>query len=87
MGPNDFKISMITQHVNSLFMHTSIITMALMDKNPSVYTNNCLDSSCQFTLIAKILIAHCPIARIMIAKSSIAQILIAKTMIAKIQIA
>ena len=53
--------------------------MALMDKNPSVYTNNCLDSSCQFTLIAKILIANCPIARILIAKSTIAQILIAKS--------
>ena len=60
-------------------MHTSMITMVLMGKNPSVYTNNCLDSSCQFTLIAKILIANCPIARILIAKSTIAQILIAKS--------
>ena len=34
---------------------------------------------CQFTLIAKILIAICPIARILIAKSTIAQILIAKS--------
>ena len=53
--------------------------MILMGKNPSVHTNNCLDSSCQFTLIAKILIANCPIARILIAKSTIAQILIAKS--------
>ena len=50
-----------------------------MGKNPSVYTNNYLDNSCQFTLMAKILIAHCPIARILIAKSTIAQILIAKS--------
>ena len=34
---------------------------------------------CQFTLIAKILIAIGPIARILIAKSTIAQILIAKS--------
>ena len=34
---------------------------------------------CQFTLIAKILIAICPIARILIAKSTIAQILTAKS--------
>ena len=53
--------------------------MALMGKNPSVYTHNCLDSSCQFTLIAKILIANYLIARILIAKSTIAQILIAKS--------
>ena len=72
-------MSMITSHINSLFMHISIITMALMGKNQSVYTHNCLDSSCQFTLIAKILIADCPIARILIAKSTIAKILIAKS--------
>ena len=34
---------------------------------------------CQFTLIAKILIAICPIARILIAKSTIAQMLTAKS--------
>ena len=34
---------------------------------------------CQFILIAKILIANCPIARILIAKSTIAQILTAKS--------
>ena len=34
---------------------------------------------CQFALIAKILIAICPIARILIAKTSIAQILTAKS--------
>ena len=79
VGPNDSKISMSTTHVNSLFMHTSMITMVLMGKNQSVYTNNCLNSSCQFTLITKILIANCPIARILIAKSTIAQILIAKS--------
>ena len=44
--------------------------MVLMGKNPSVYTNNCLDSSCQFTMIAKIPIANCPIARLMIVKSN-----------------
>ena len=42
---------------------------------------------CQFTLIAKILIANCPIARILIAKSTIAQILIAKSNIAQLLIA
>ena len=78
VGPNDSQISMSTTHVNSLFMHTSMITMVLMGKNQSVYTNNCLDSSCQFTLIAKILIANCPIARILIAKSTIAKIQIAE---------
>ena len=79
VGPHDSQISISIPHVNFLFMHASMITMALMGRNPSVYTNNCLDSSCQFTLIAKILIANCPIARILIAKSTIAQILIAKS--------
>ena len=73
------QISMSNPHVNSLFSHTYIITMVLMGKNPSFYTNDCWDGSCQFTFIAKILIANCPIARILIAKSTIAQILIAKS--------
>ena len=60
-------------------MYTFVITIGLMGKNPFIYTINCLESSCQFTLIAKILIANCPIARILIAKSTIAQILIAKS--------
>ena len=59
VGPHDPQIPMSTTQVNSLFMHMRMVPMG---KNQSVYTDNCLDSSCQFTLIAKILIANCPIA-------------------------
>ena len=79
VGSHDPQISSSTPHVISLFIHISLITMGLMRKNTAVYTINCLDSSCQFPLIAKILIAICPIARILIAQSTIAKILIAKS--------
>ena len=42
---------------------------------------------CRNSLIAKILIAECPIAKILIAECPIAKILIAKRVIAKIMIA